>query len=171
MIHEFVYFVTIHAVWAGPILGLVALIEALAVVGSFVPGSTILVAVGTAFGALHLSVLPLLPWAVIGAMLGDSSSFAMGRMHGSRILAMRPFHYRPNWTARGRDLLQQRGALAVIAGRLLPPLRALMPLLTGMSELSTTRFLLADFIASILWASLHLLPAAYAGKLVLARWL
>jgi len=171
MIQEIVHYVTIHAAWAGPILGLVALVEALAVLGSFLPGSTILLAVGTAFGVLHLPVLPLLPWAVFGAMLGDGVSFLLGRRHGSRLLAMWPFHYRPDWTARGRDLLQRRGALAVIIGRLFPPLRALMPLLTGMSELSTTRFLLADFIASVLWASLHLLPAAYAGKWVLARWL
>ena len=163
MIHAIVQFITAHAHWAGPLVGLVALTEAIAVAGSFVPGSTILVAVGAAAGAARLSVWPLVAWAVVGAVAGDTLSYGLGLRHGSRLLAMRPFAYRPQWTERARALLARRGDLAVFAGRLLPPLRALMPLLAGMARLPLLRFLLAALLAAVVWAVVHLASGAVIG--------
>ena len=163
MIHSIGQFIIAHAFWAGPLVALVAMVEAVAVIGSFVPGSTILVIVGTGAGAAHLPIGPLIVWAVAGAVIGDTLSYGLGLRHGSRLLAMRPFAYRPQWTARARALLARRGDLAVFAGRLLPPLRALMPLLAGMSELSLARFLIADVAAALVWAVVHLASGALVG--------
>lgn len=156
MIDHIVHFISAHAFWAGPLVFIVAFVEALAVVGSFVPGSTILVAVGTSAGAAHIAVTPLVVWAAVGAFAGDALSYAMGRRHGSRILAMRPFAFKPEWSRRAQDMLQRRGDLAIFGGRLFPPVRALMPLLAGMSRLSPWRFVAADGLACAVWATLHL---------------
>jgi membrane protein DedA with SNARE-associated domain len=163
VIHQFVQFITAHGFWAGPLVASVAFAEGLAVVGSFVPGSVILFAVGTSAGAAHLAVLPMIAWATIGAASGDTVSYKLGVRHGSRVLAMRPFAYKPLWTQRARDLLQRRGDMAVFGGRLFPPLRALMPLLAGMSELSAARFVIADLLAALVWAGAHLASGAILG--------
>uniref|UniRef100_UPI0026299A53 DedA family protein n=1 Tax=Oleiagrimonas sp. TaxID=2010330 RepID=UPI0026299A53 len=63
-----------------------------------------------------------------------------------------------------------RGDVAVFIGRLLPPLRALMPVLAGMSRLPVRRFLIADFFAALFWAGVHLgLGAAIGHWLFLYR--
>ncbi len=156
MIDHIVHFITAHAFWAGPLVFAVAFIEGLAVVGSFVPGSTMLVAIGTSAGAAQIGVTPLVIWAAIGAFAGDALSYALGMRHGSRIIAMRPFAYKPEWSRRAQEMLQRRGDLAIFGGRLFPPVRALMPLLAGMSRLPPWRFLLADGLACAAWATLHL---------------
>lgn len=155
---------------AAPLVGLIAFAEAIAVVGSFVPGSTLLVAIATSAGSNHVSLVGLIIWACVGAVAGDTLSYLLGRRHGARILAMRPFAYRPEWTRRATQLLEKRGDVAVFIGRLLPPLRALMPVLAGMSRLPVRRFLIADFFAALFWAGVHLgLGAAIGHWLFLYR--
>lgn len=163
MIDQLIHFITAHVFWAGPLLALVAFTEGLAVVGSFVPGSVILFAIGTSAGAAHLDVTAMIVWATIGATAGDTCSYVLGKRHGSRMLAMRPFAYKPEWTERARSMLERRGDIAVIIGRWFPPLRALVPLLAGMARLGATRFVLADFFACAVWAAAHLLAGALLG--------
>ncbi len=154
---------------APPLVGLIAFAEGLAVVGSFVPGSTLLVAIATSAGTGHVSLGWMIAWAIVGAVAGDFISFLLGRRHGSRVLAMRPFAYRPLWTARATQLLARRGDVAVFIGRLTPPLRALMPVLAGMSGLPTRRFVFSDSLAAAVWASVHLGLGAVLGHWLFAH--
>jgi undecaprenyl-diphosphatase len=148
---------------AAPLVGLIAFAEGIAVVGSFVPGSTLLVAIATSAGTGHVSLPWMIFWASLGAVAGDLLSFLLGRRHGARMLAMRPFHYRPEWTRRATELLARRGDVAVFVGRLTPPLRALMPVLAGMSGLRTRRFLASDTLSAVVWAGVHLGLGAIIG--------
>jgi membrane protein DedA with SNARE-associated domain len=153
---------------AAPLVGLIAFAEGIAVVGSFVPGSTLLVAIATCAGTGHVSLPLMIFWATLGAIAGDLLSFHLGRRHGARMLAMRPFAYRPEWTRRATELLERRGDVAVFVGRQVPPLRALMPVLAGMSGLRTRRFLASDALTSVVWAGLHLGLGAIIGHWVFA---
>ncbi len=161
MIAALAHFVTAHAHWAPLLLALVAFSEALLVVGTLVPGSATLVAVGAAAGALHLSLPPLVLGAMAGAVAGDTLSFFLGRHYGPRLLRSPRLEKRRRWIARGEKALSRWGDLAVFGGRLLPPTRALMPALAGTSTLPVWRFLLADVLSALVWAGLHLGAAAF----------
>ena len=161
MIEQLAHFVTAHAHWAPLLLALVAFAEALIVIGTLVPGSATLVAVGAAAGALHLPLLPLLLGAMAGAVAGDTLSFFLGRHYGPRLLRAPRLEKRRRWIARGEKALSRWGDLAVFGGRLLPPTRALMPALAGTSTLPVWRFLLADVLSALVWAGLHLGAAAF----------
>ncbi len=161
MIAALAHFITAHAHWAPLLLALVAFSEALVLIGTVVPGSMTLVAVGAAAGALHLPLLPLLLGAMAGAIAGDTLSFFLGRRYGPRLLQSPRLQKRRAWIVRGEAALSRWGDLAVFGGRLLPPTRALMPALAGSSQLPWWRFLLADVLAALVWASLHLGLAAF----------
>lgn len=161
VIHTISQFVLAHAHWAPALLALVAFAEALVLVGTFVPGSATLVAVGSAAGALHLALEPLVLGAMVGAIGGDTLSFFLGRHYGPRMLRSRRLEKHRDWIVRGEKMLARWGDLAVFAGRLLPPTRALMPALAGTSVLPFWRFLLADALAALVWATLHLGVAAF----------
>lgn len=168
LIEQVAHFILTYGFLAAPLVGVIAFAEGIAVVGSFVPGSTLLVAIATSAGSQHVSLAWLILWASLGAVAGDLLSYWLGRRHGSRMLAMRPFAYRPEWTARATDLLARRGDVAVFVGRQVPPLRALMPVLAGMSELSVRRFLIADAFSAVVWAGLHLGFGAILGHWLFA---
>ncbi|THD10793.1 hypothetical protein B1806_06695 [Metallibacterium scheffleri] len=161
MIHALAQFVLAHAHWAPLLLALVAFSEALVVVGTLVPGSATLVAVGAAAGALHLPLLPLLLGAMSGAVAGDTLSFFLGRHYGPRLLSSPRLDKRRVWIVRGEKALSRWGDLAVFGGRLLPPTRALIPAMAGTSVLPWWRFLIADVFAALVWAALHLGAAAF----------
>lgn len=163
LIDQLAHFILEYGYLAAPLVGVIAFAEGIAVIGSFVPGSTLLVAIATSAGSSHVSITWLIVWATLGALTGDTLSFWLGHRHGSRILAMRPFAYRPEWTRRARNLLARRGDWAVFIGRLVPPLRAVMPLLAGMSDLPRRRFLIADGLSALLWAGIHLGLGAIIG--------
>lgn len=168
LIEQLARFILAWGFLAAPLVGVIAFAEGIAVVGSFVPGSTLLVALATSAGSDKVSVWAMIAFASLGALAGDALSYALGRRHGSRMLAMRPFAFRPEWTRRATELLERRGDVAVFIGRQTPPLRALMPLLAGMSRLPPTRFLVADGIASVFWAALHLGLGALLGHWLFA---
>ncbi len=162
MIADLAHFVVANAQWAPFLLALVAFSEALVLVGTLVPGSATLVAVGAAAGALHVPLVPLVIGAMVGAVAGDSLSFALGRHYGPPLLRSPRLHKHRLWVVRGEQALARWGDLAVFGGRLFPPTRALLPALAGTSVLPVWRFLVADMLSAFVWASLHLGVAAYA---------
>ncbi len=52
--------------WAGLLVFLTAAAEAIAVIGAIVPGTMILIGVGTIIGLGHLPLWPILIWATLG---------------------------------------------------------------------------------------------------------
>jgi membrane protein DedA with SNARE-associated domain/membrane-associated phospholipid phosphatase len=156
----------------GLALGLVfagAMLEALAVVGSVIPGSTAVFIGGTLIG---LGVLN--PWwtaaaAIIGAILGDGLSFWLGRRYGEHIRSVWPMRKHPELFERGRAYFEKRGASSIFIGRFLGPLRAIVPLVAGMSKMPSLKFYAVNIASAFAWASAHLLPGiAFGASLQLA---
>jgi membrane protein DedA with SNARE-associated domain/membrane-associated phospholipid phosphatase len=146
-----------------------AMLEALAVVGSVIPGSTAVFIGGTLIG---LGVLN--PWwtaavAIIGAILGDGLSFWLGRRYGERIRSVWPMRKHPELFERGRAYFEKRGASSIFIGRFLGPLRAIVPLVAGMSNMPSLKFYAVNILSAFAWASAHLLPGvAFGASLQLA---
>ena len=71
--------VALHPVWAGLVVFLVAMTESLAIVGVIVPGVAMMFGIGALIAAGALDFWAACAWAVVGAVLGDSLSFYLGR--------------------------------------------------------------------------------------------
>src|SRR6202521_5081028 len=91
-----------HPNWVSLITFLTAMSEAVAVVGLFVPGTAILIGIGSLVGLGHLALWSILASATLGAVVGDGVSYWMGHRHGDRISSMWPFRDRPQLLARGQ---------------------------------------------------------------------
>ena len=148
--------------------------------GLVVPGQTTVLIGGF---VAHAGTLPL--WAVMvaavaGAIVGNQVGYHVGRHHGRSMIARLP-----GMTRRSADvdrtlgLLRRRGAWAVVLGRWLPAVRTLVPGLAGMSEMSASRFALANVGGGVVWAVAitmlgHTAGASYgavARKLEIGSWL
>jgi len=125
-----------------------ATLEALGVVGSVIPGSTAVFIGGTLIG---LGVLN--PWrtaaaAIEGAILGDGLSFWLGRRFGERIRSVWPMRKHPEMFERGRAYFEKRGASSTFIGRFLGPLRAIVPLVAGMSNMPSLKFYAVNIVSA-----------------------
>jgi membrane-associated protein len=155
-------FVSAHAGLAYLTLFLAALLEAVPVVGSVIPGSTIILALSALVPGGELRLEWVLAAAVAGALLGDGSAFWIGHRTQREILNAWPLSKYPGVIARSEAFFNRWGALAVFFARFVPPIRAFVPITAGALGMPPMRFFAANVPAILLWAPAHVLPGVLA---------
>lgn len=145
------------------IAGIAVMLETSVLVGLIVPGDTMVIVAGTAVASPVEGVV-LAAAIVVGALLGESFGFWLGRYFGPRIRASRLGRKlgERNWDRADR-YLRRRGGPAIFLSRFLPVLHSLVPLTVGMSGYRYRRFLAWTTPACIVWASLYVTVAASAA--------
>lgn len=145
------------------IAGIAVMLETSVLVGLVVPGDTMVIVAGTAVASPVEGVV-LAAAIVVGALLGESLGFWLGRYFGPRIRASRIGQKlgERNWERADR-YLRRRGGPAIFLSRFLPVLHSLVPLTVGMSGYSYRRFLAWTTPACVVWASLYVTVAASAA--------
>jgi membrane protein DedA with SNARE-associated domain len=133
-----------------------------AIFSALIEGETFLIALGIAAqkGLLDLPILIAL--VVVGSMVHDCFFFFIGRFGGNRYLKNKPiFKEKAAWIL---ELFGRYDIWLVIGLRYAYGLRTVIPLVLGMSEISTKRFLFFDFIGGILWSCTFLVGGYFFGK-------
>jgi membrane-associated protein len=143
--------------------GLAIMLETSVLVGLFVPGDTIVIIAATAV-ASPLEALYLGIAVVIGALIGESIGFWLGRFLGPKIhhSALGRRIGEENWL-RSERYLRRRGGPAIFISRFLPVLHSLVPLTVGMSGYPYRRFLAWTAPACVIWAALYISVASLAA--------
>jgi len=161
-IDPLIAFVSAHAWLAYLTLFLAALLEAVPVVGSVIPGSTIIFALSALVPGGELRLQWVLAAAVAGAVLGDGSAFWIGHRAQREILSSWPLSRYPRVIAQSEAFFNRWGALAVFFARFVPPIRAFVPITAGALAMPPLRFYAVNLPAILLWAPLHVLPGVLA---------
>ncbi|MBM3554776.1 MAG: DedA family protein [Alphaproteobacteria bacterium] len=155
-----------HQAWAGPVVGVIAFLESLAVIGFFVPGWGALIAIGGLVGAGVFEPWPFLFWGTIGASAGDAISFWIARAFKSQIPHIPYFRDRPALLDRGHRLFERWGALAVFIGRFFGPARAVVPVCAGLMDMTEAKFQIANVASALVWVPVLLAYGASLGYLL-----
>lgn len=77
--------------WASFITFLISLAESLAIIGSIVPGSVTMTAIGMLAGSGAMRIDLTLIAATLGAIAGDSLSYTLGYVYSDRLTEIWPF--------------------------------------------------------------------------------
>jgi membrane protein DedA with SNARE-associated domain len=161
-IESLTHFVAAHA-WLGYLtLFLAALLEAVPVVGSVIPGSTIILALSALVPSGELDLAWVLLSAAVGAVLGDGTAFWVGHVQQRRILEIWPLSKYPRLVAQSEAFFHRYGTLAVFFGRFVPPIRAFVPVTAGALGMKPLKFYTVNILAVFLWAPAHVLPGVLA---------
>ena len=163
-IDQSVCFIENHQAWAGLVVGLLAFGESLVLVGILLPGTTVLIIVGGLVGAGIVQPLPVLLAAMIGAALGDTISYFLGRWLGRGVVHKWPLNRYRREVARARLFFHRYGFAAVFVGRFFGPVRATVPLVAGMMGMQRRRFQIANILSAIIWAPIVLSPGWLVAK-------
>jgi membrane protein DedA with SNARE-associated domain len=106
-IDPLIAFVSAHAWLAYLTLFLAALLEAVPVVGSVIPGSTIILALSALVPGGELRLEWVLAAATAGALLGDGSAFWVGHGTQREILSAWPMSNYPRVVAQSEAFFQR----------------------------------------------------------------
>ena len=149
-----------HRAWAGPIFALMAFGESLVVVGVVVPATGLMMAAGALVGAGTLPFLDIWIGGALGAALGDTVSYWIGRRLGPGIERLWPFSRHPETLAAARNVFAHWGWAAVVVGRFIGPLRASVPTVAGLTAMPSFAFQLANVGSAILWIPVLVFPGS-----------
>ncbi len=163
-IDQSVSFIETHQAWAGVIVGLLAFGESLILIGILLPGTAVLAIVGGLVGAGIVQPLPVLLAAMIGAALGDTVSYFLGRWLGRGVVHGWPLNRYRREIARARLFFRRYGFAAIFAGRFFGPVRATVPLVAGMMGMNSRLFQVANIVSAIIWAPVVLSPGWLVAK-------
>ena len=163
LLNDLLTWVSANPVWSGVMVLLIAFAESLAVVGMVVPGVAVMFGVGALVAAGAADFWAMCAWAVAGAVLGDSLSYALGRHFKSRLRQVWPFKHHPGMLERSEQFFHRHGGISVAFGRFFGPVRATVPLVAGMLGMKPRIFLLANVGSALLWAPAYLLPGVVLG--------
>ncbi|SIT37307.1 Phosphoesterase PA-phosphatase related [Paraburkholderia ribeironis] len=156
-----------HSAWMLTVVFLASFLEAIAVIGTFIPGSTAMFLAGAVTGTGSLSLGWVLMWAIVGAIAGDGMSFWLGGRYKERIVQLRPFRRHPEVLDAGKGFFRKHGAKSVVLARFIGPLRAIVPVVAGMLGMRPVRFYAMNVLSALLWAPAHILPGVVFGASVL----
>jgi membrane protein DedA with SNARE-associated domain len=160
-------FMAAHPLLAHAAVFLLALSEAIPIVGAIVPGSALVVAISAIAATSEIHAWLLVVDATVGAIIGDGLSFWLGRRHRREILQRWPLRLFPRFIARSETFFSRYGAASVFLARFTPVVRAFVPLIAGALRMGIGRFYVANVLSALIWALAHVLPGFAVG--ILAR--
>jgi membrane-associated protein len=144
-------FATTYGVWIYALLFLIIFLETGVVVTPFLPGDSLLFAIGALAAAGVIDVVGMLSLLTAAAILGDNTNYWIGRAVGPRV-----FTDHSRWLKREHLLRTQRfyevhGGKAVVLARFVPIVRTFAPFVAGVGRMRYPRFLMFDVAGGVLW--------------------
>jgi membrane protein DedA with SNARE-associated domain len=145
-------------------------LENSAFIGAVIPGDIVLLFAGfysdPERGALSLG--PVMALAFVGAVLGDSTGYLIGRLAGRRLVDRfgRRLFLPAERVERVERYFAEHGVWAVAVGRFAPAVRTVNTFVAGMTRMPFPRFLAAVTLAAAVWSVLvPVLGLLFSGSL------
>jgi membrane-associated protein len=157
------------------ILVLIVFAETGLVVTPFLPGDSLLFAVGAlgAVGALDTPLAAML--LVIAAIAGDAANYAIGRYVGPRVFRSTGGG---TWVervlnrehlARAHHFFERFGGKAVVLGRFVPIVRTFVPFVAGAGAMTYPKFALYNVVGALAWVGICLGGGYVFGNVPVVR--
>ena len=142
--------------WTYALVAVAAFLETGAFVGLVAPGETIVMAAGVVAGQGTIDLLPLIGIVWLSAVLGDTTSFFIGKRLGRRFLEKHGPRFKIT-EARLKQVesyFDRHGGKTILIGRFIGLVRALAPFIAGSSGLPYRRFIPYSIVGTGLWSTL-----------------
>jgi membrane-associated protein len=140
------------------------------VVTPFLPGDSLLFAVGalTAQGLMEWEIV--VPVLLVAAILGDSVNYAIGKWIGPKV-----FHFESNrffkkeYLMKAHAFYEKYGGRAIILARFVPIVRTFAPFVAGVGTMNYMKFITYNVAGAILWVGLFVGAGFFFGNLPFVR--
>ena len=144
-------FATAYGVWIYALLFLIIFLETGVVVTPFLPGDSLLFAVGALAAAGVIDVVGILALLTAAAIIGDNTNYFIGRAVGPRVFTEHSRWLKREHLLRTQRFYERHGGKAVVLARFVPIVRTFAPFVAGIGRMHYPRFLAFDVGGGILW--------------------
>ncbi|MBI5913118.1 LssY C-terminal domain-containing protein [Candidatus Azambacteria bacterium] len=145
----------------------IAFLEAVAFIGAFVPGASIVVLAGFLSTQGYFDIGDLIWFAALGAILGDAVSYYLGTK-GTHFFREENKLLKASHLERAQRFFVRYGSKSIFLGRFIGPIRPIVPFVAGLSRMNMRTFLFWNVVSGFAWAIFHLFLGYFFGGAVKA---
>jgi len=128
-----------------------ALFETIIGVGLLFPGSSLVLLMGALARIGYFDIRYLIPFAAMGALIGDNINFSIGRMVGKKVFDKGFWFIQAKHFKQGEAFFQKHGAKSVLIGRFIPSIKEIVPLVAGALKMKRRKFMFWNTLGVIGW--------------------
>jgi membrane-associated protein len=158
--------------WIYPILFAVIFAETGLVVAPFLPGDSLLFAVGAlaavdSSGTLRAPLVSLI--LASAAVLGNMVNYSVGRAIGPPAFSGRYRLLKVEYLERTEEFFRRYGGLAIVLSRFIPIIRTCAPFVAGVGRMPYGRFFAYNLVGGCAWVLLFIWGGCLFGNIPLMK--
>lgn len=154
--------------WVYLLVFLVVFAETGLIVTPFLPGDSLLFALGAMTTTENAVLsLPLLSALLVSAgILGDAVNYSCGRYVGPKVFSSATSRlWNRDHLLKAQAFYERHGGKAIVLARFAPIIRTFAPFVAGVGKMSYPRFALFNVAGAVLWVMSFLLAGHYFGNI------
>jgi membrane-associated protein len=164
--------VAAYSIWVYGLLFLIIFAETGLVVAPFLPGDSLLFAVG-ALAAIDqtgtLSAVWIWLLLMIAAILGNEVNFRIGRYIGPRAFSGSIPWLKQSHLLKTQAFYEKHGGLTIILSRFMPIIRTFAPFVAGVGDMKPSAFSKYNVSGGVLWVSLFIWGGYLFGNMPIIK--
>ena len=158
--------------WVYAILFLIIFVETGLVIMPFLPGDSLLFAVGMFAAQGSLNLLTAIILMLTAAVLGDACNYFIGRFAGDRMVRLRLFGkqlVKPQYIQKTHDFYEKHGPQTIIIARFVPIVRTFAPFVAGVGHMLYRTFAIYNVVGGIIWVGSLTLAGYFLGNIPVVK--
>ncbi len=152
--------------WVYLLLFVVIFAETGLVVTPFLPGDSLLFAVGTIAGGGLLNIWTSYFVLLLAAILGDTINYWIGHYVGPKVFKKeKSLFFKKEYLEKTRGFYEKYGGKTIIIARFVPIVRTFAPFVAGVGRMNYRTFLFYNVLGGFTWVTSLVLAGFYLGGL------
>jgi membrane-associated protein len=152
--------------WLYVILFMIIFCETGLVVTPFLPGDSLLFALGALTVMENgLDLWTLLISLTIAGIMGDTVNYHIGKFLGAKVFEKDSRFFKKKHLEQTQAFYAKWGAFAIVAARFAPMVRTFVPFVAGVATMNYSRFVFYNIIGSITWVFSLILAGHFFGNI------
>ncbi|WP_231463029.1 MULTISPECIES: DedA family protein [unclassified Pedobacter] len=161
-----------YQTWTYLILFLIIFAETGLVVMPFLPGDSLLFAMGALIAGEHetgLNIWLMLLILIVAAILGNTVNFKLGSVLGAGVFKEDNKILKLKYYEQSHEFFEKHGGKAIIFSRFLPIFRTIAPFVAGIAKMPFGRFTYFNIIGGVSWIVALLLGGYVLGQIPIIK--
>lgn len=156
--------------WLYVILFLIIFAETGLVITPFLPGDSLLFALG-AFTTMEngLNLWVLLISLTVAGILGDTVNYHIGKYLGPKVFESKSRFFKKQYLDQTHAFYEKWGAFTIVAARFAPIVRTFAPFVAGIGSMSYRKFIFYNVFGAIAWVFTFVLAGHFFGNLPIVK--